>query len=312
MIPFVRQALCAVLCIGIAQPSVALANFEPEEDLPPPDTLSDDEKLEWAKKLYKQAKEYHDNQDFYNSVIKYEQAYSYAPDKHIFAYNLGIDAWELKDCARVKQYLQLFVIKDEDNPELVSDAKEILKKADNNPECVTGQGDESPAEPGVTKASGPATDSEEVVLEKRERPGESVDSGEKKKGPSGMLIGGAVLTVLGVGAIGGGIGTFVIARGKANTLVSDADPGPTGFSPNVYNSDTRANEDSLGTLNIVTPVLIGVGSALLATGVALIVVDSINKKKGKGHYASAKKVELTGLGAAPTRGGATASLSLRF
>ena len=68
---------------------------------------------------------------------------------------------------------------------------------------------------------------------------------------------------------------------------------------------------------LLSSLTVTAASTVVATPVAQhapqhLVVDSINKKKGKGHYASAKKVELTGLGAAPTRGGATASLSLRF
>ncbi len=309
-----RGALSLALCAGLAtQSSVANAAFQDDEELPDPSTLSDDEKLEWAKKLYLQAKEFHDTEDYYNSVIKYEQAYSYAPDKHIFAYNLGVDAWELKDCARVKQYLQLFLIKDEDNEDLQADAREILKKADNNPECITGgpgEADPGPADPTPT-ASGPATDDEELNLTAK---GDDTDTSEtEKKGPSGLLIGGAILTVLGAGALGGGIGTTVIGSSTANELKTLSTPGETGFINQEYDNSVVNMENKLNTMNTVSPILIAAGGALLAGGIALIVVDVINKKKGKGHYADKDgKVQLTGLGLAPSRGGASASLSLRF
>ena len=308
-----RGALSLVLCAGLAtQSSVASAAFQ-DEELPDPSTLSDEEKLEWAKKLYLQAKEFHDNEDYYNSVIKYEQAYSYAPDKHVFAYNLGVDAWELKDCARVKQYLQLFLIKDEDNEELQADARDILKQADNNPECITGgpgEADPGPADP-TPASSGPATDDEEPILTKKDDGSTTTDT--DKKGPSGLLIGGAILTVLGAGALGGGIGTTVIGSSTANELKTLSTPGDTGFVNQEYDNSVIDMENKLGTMNTVSPILIGAGGALLAGGIALIVVDVMNKKKGKGHYANkSSKVQLSGVGLAPSQGGASASLSLRF
>ena len=311
---FLRGALSVVLCAGLAtQSSVALANFE-DEELPDPSTLSDEEKLEWAKKLYIQAKEFHDNEDYYNSVIKYEQAYSYAPDKHVFAYNLGVDAWELKDCARVKQYLQLFLIKDEDNEDLQADAREILKKADNNPECITGGPGEPDPGPGGgdpdpgTKAA--PVDTDEPVLTAKNDDSSATDS--DKKGPSGLLIGGAVLAVLGAGALGGGVGTTIVGKGAADELGTLSTPGSTGFVNQGYDQSIVDMENKLSTMNTVSPILIGVGGALLAGGIAMIVVDVMNKKKGKGHYANNQKVQLSGLGLAPSQGGASASLSLRF
>jgi len=307
-----RGTLSTVLCVGLATQSSLASAYVQDEELPDPSTLSDDEKLEWAKKLYIQAKEHHDQEDYYNSVIKYERAYSYAPDKHIFAYNLGIDAWELKDCARVKQYLQLFLIKDEDNEDLQDEARATLKKAENNPECITGgPGQETAPATGPT-TTGPAADDEEVVLEKKGNTSSSAATEDKKKGPSGLLIGGAVLTVLGAGALGGGIGTMVVGKGTASDLDTLSTPGETGFVTQKYNGDVKGKESTLSTMNTVTPILLIAGGALLAGGVAMIVIDVMNKKKGKGHYAANSGPTLTGLGVAPMQGGAAASLSMRF
>ena len=56
---FLRGALSAILCVGLAtQSSIAYASFQ-DEALPAPDSLSDEEKLELAKKLYLEAKGFH-------------------------------------------------------------------------------------------------------------------------------------------------------------------------------------------------------------------------------------------------------------
>ena len=123
------------------------------------------------------------------------------------------------------------------------------------------------------------------------------------------------LAVLGVGAVGGGIGTLAAAKNKASGIEDAAAPGsliPT-FPQGQYTSDVDDDFNSLKTLNLVTPILIAAGGALLVGGIAMIAVDRTNKKKGKGFYAGKKRLEVTGLGAAPLPGGGAAgSFALRF
>ncbi len=311
---FRRGLIAAIVCLGVASPSqVAFASFQDaEEELPDPQSLSDDEKIEWAKKLYLQAKEFHDNEDFYNSVIKYEQAYSYAPDKHIFAYNLGVDAWELKDCARVKQYLQLFLIKDEEHEDLQEDARAILTQAEGNSECITGGPGEVHVDPVPPDQEPPPEDTENPF--DLENPPDGGEPEGEKKGPSGMLVGGVVLAVLGAGALGGGAATLVIGKGAADELRSLSTLGDTGFVQQEYDQTVIDLENKLNTTNLATPILLSAGGVLLAGGVALIVVDRLNKNNKRGHYAAdpKPKAKVTAFGVAPTRGGAAASLSLRF
>ena len=134
-----RSSLSLALCTSLVASSVAQAAPPPPPPPPPsgsatatadqppdPNAVSAEERLKWAKKLFTEARAAHDAEDFFNSVIKFEQAYSFAPDKHIFAFNIGQDAWELRDCARVKQYLELFIIKETANQELLKTAREIL------------------------------------------------------------------------------------------------------------------------------------------------------------------------------------------
>jgi len=320
-----RTALSLALCGSLAHPSVALGAMvasdgcegaiQPDE-LPDVAGLSDDEKLEWAKKLYIEAKGFHDGGNYYCSVIKYEQAYTYAPDKHLFAYNLGVDAWELKDCARVKHYMQLFMVNDTDNDDLRKDAKRILDEAESNPECVTqggGGGGSSSSGGAESEGSGaPIEDTEAAPgLDRPEENNGSSDTGAKKKKASGLMIGGVLLSVLGLGAAGGGVALTLAGKKKNDTLTDAASTSnPTGFPQGFYDKELADEAKSFGTIG---PVLMGAGGALLVGGVVMIVLDLGNKKKGKGAYAKRDGFHLAGMGATPLRtGGGTASMTFRF
>lgn len=321
-----RTALSLALCTSLAASSVAQAapppppppppsgSATPVADQPPdPNSVSAEERLNWAKKLFKEASAAHAAEDFFNSVIKFEQAYSFAPDKHIFAFNIGQDAWELKDCARVKQYLELFLIKETAKEDLRKQAQELLAKAENNKECVTGG--PAAATPTTKQPTGPAEDSEDPLLEKKGRGGDDseTDEGPKKRGASGLLIGGVVLAVLGVGAAGGGIGTMLAAKGKAASIEDTAAKGPTNFAQGQYDSGVSGDFKSLKTMNLVTPILLAAGGAMLVGGIVMIVIDRGNKKKGKGFYARGSGVQFAGMGAAPLPGGGAAgSFALHF
>ena len=332
-----RTSLSLVLCASLtATPLVPMASAGPPPPPPPPSgssstssdqppdpaAVSAEERLKWAKKLFTEARAAHDAEDYYNSVIKFEQAYNFAPDKHIFAFNIGQDSWELKDCVRVKQYLELFLIKETANEELRKKAQELLAKADNNKDCVTG----GPAPVASTGGGGgggggsarPAEDTEDPLLEKRNRDDGS-DEGPKKRGASGLLIGGVVLTVLGLGAAGGGIGTMLAAKNKKGSIEDAADAdGVTTFPQGTYNGGVEGDIKSLKTLNTVTPLLLGIGGAMFVGGIVMIVIDRGNKKKGKGFYAHKRGmpghgVELTGVSVTPLPGGGAAgSFALRF
>ncbi len=313
-----RGLMTAIVCVGLATPSTIAFARTQGDALPDPGSLSDEEKLEWAKKLYLEAKEFHDNEDYYNSVIKYEQAYSYAPDKHIFAYNLGVDAWELRDCARVKQYLMVFLVKDDDNLDLQKEARAILREAEGNSECITGgpaaapeEAPEEPAEEQPEETPEEAEPEEENPLELGAPPPDTTTE-PAGKGTSRVLIGGAVLTAVGAGALVGGIATSVVGARTARELYDLSRPGETGFSQQPYNQAVIDLERKLTTMNVVSPILITLGSAMLAGGVALLVIDSKNRKNQRGHYALGRSPRVSAFGVAPTRGGAAASLSLRF
>jgi hypothetical protein len=325
-----RASIAPLLCVSLALPNIALAapppppkpgaTAQPEpqpqpEQLPDPSTMSADDKLNLAKRLYKEAKGFHDAGDYYNSVIKYEQAYTYAPDKHLFAYNLGVDAWELKDCARVKHYLQTFLLNDDSNDDLRKDAKRILQEAESNPECITQANAAAGGGGGGGGTSTTVEDNEEAPgLDRGNDGGGGEGNGDSKpkKKVSGLLVGGAIMAVLGVGAAGGGAAVLVIGSGKKKELDALSEPGSTTFPTGDYR-EARDLEASLKSLGLVGPVLLGVGGAMLVGGIALIAMDRGNKKKGKGAYANAGAPRLTGVGASPLPGGGgAAALTLSF
>lgn len=310
-----RASLSLALGACMAWPTISLAASPPPSPSPPdeqppdPGTVSPEERIVWAKKLFKAATEAHERGDFSRSIVKFEQAYSFAPDRHIFAYNIGQDAWELRDCARVKQYLQHFLTNETQKKDLRERAQEILARAENNPECVTGASAPTPTVTPTTTPPRAGSDEENPLAQTQQ-----VEAEPTKRRTSGLFLGGVALTVLGVGAIGGGVGTLAAAIGKVNAIEDAMAPGEviTTFPQGYYNDDVARDFHSLKTLNLVTPILLAAGGAMLVSGAVMLAVDRRNKTRDRRLHAG-KKLVLTGLGGSPLPGGgAAASLSLRF
>lgn len=104
---------------------------------PDPNSLSPESRLAWAKMLFKRGNAAHERGDFSSSTMLFEQAFAYAPESYLFAFNIGQDAWELRDCARVKRYLNQFLRAEKASAELRQKAEALLRQAEGNPECVT-------------------------------------------------------------------------------------------------------------------------------------------------------------------------------
>ena len=90
----------------------------PDEDLeaanaPPPKSaepqLSEEERLEQAKGLYREAEAKAAEEDWVGALPLYEQAYQLVPGKHGFALKVGLAAEKAGDCAKATTYLQHFV-----------------------------------------------------------------------------------------------------------------------------------------------------------------------------------------------------------
>jgi len=106
---------------------------------------------------------------------------------------------------------------------------------------------------------------------------------------------------------------MLAAKGKAGSIEDTAAKGSTNFAQGQFDSGTAGDFKSLKTMNLMTPLLLSVGGALVVGGIVMIVIDRGNKKKGKGFYARRSGVELAGMGAAPLPGGGAAgSFALHF
>jgi len=71
--------------------------------------LSEEERLEQAKDLYKQAEGKAAEEDWAGALPLYEQAYQLVPGKHGFALKVGLAAEKAGDCKKATTYLEHFV-----------------------------------------------------------------------------------------------------------------------------------------------------------------------------------------------------------
>src|SRR5690606_3491661 len=146
----------------------------------------------------------------------------------------------------------------------------------------------------------------------------ATENGPKKKA-SGLMVGGAVLLVLGAGGIGAGAAGVAMASGAGNKLDDLSSPNtPTGYPTGDYNCRVGECppdlEGRLQTGKVFGYVVFVAGGALLVTGDALIALHAIKKKKsGGGASATAPaSVQLTAAGPMLVPGGGGAIAGIRF
>lgn len=83
---------------------------EPAQASPDPAPgLSEEEKTEKAKDLYKEAEGKAKAGDWAGALPLYEEAYQLVPAKHGFALKVGVAAEKTGDCAKAIQYYEHFV-----------------------------------------------------------------------------------------------------------------------------------------------------------------------------------------------------------
>jgi len=312
------------LVLSLSVPGVAFAQVppppkkpaktEPEPAAREPE-LSEDEKEEKAKNLYLTAEGLAADGNWADAVPLYEQAYYLVPGKHGFAHKVGIATWKVDNCDKAKEYLTHFVTyaEGEKYAEKVAEAQAILVQIEER-QCATAREPEPIAEP--TADENPLDDN---PLDDKTK-GDTAKSKEKK----GLLVGGAVLMVLGLGGIGAGAAGVSMASGAGSTLDGlSSSNTPTGYPNGDYacrgggdcppDLESRLETGKLiGTLGFVA------GGALLVTGVALIAVHMAKKKKGGGanarlHNLNQGAVQLTGAGPMLLPGGGGGAMAgIRF
>jgi hypothetical protein len=278
--------------------------------------MSEEEKMEEAKKMYMQAEEHAGNGDMTSAAPLYEQAYYLVPGKHGFAYKVGIASYGStpRDCVKADEYLRHYIKYGDaaKHPDWMDEAKRILGEiavsgcaasaAAPTPAPVT-----EPAEPeGPVGGDEPTFTSRE---DERNAAAEEERRDRDSDGTPGTIKGGAALAAIGVAGLGVGIAGMVMANKTAGTLAdlssSSISNTSTGFPTGDYDCRVPGQEcaeeleTKLKRRNMMAMGgLIG-GGVLLAAGGALIALGIIKKNKQK----SAMIVPAIG----PRTAGATAS-----
>jgi hypothetical protein len=309
------------LILSLSLPGVALAQVPPPPKGPaqpkpapepePERELTEAEKEEKAKKLYIEAEGLAAEDRWAEAVPLYEQAYYLVPGKHGFAHKVGIATWKINNCDKTKEYLTHFVTYADPGKfgEKIAEAQAILDEIEER-QCASAAAE---PEPKV------GTDNENPIED--EDPLNDKDGGkkpEKGKKNNGLLIGGAVMLVLGAGGIGAGAAGVAMASSAGSQLDDLSSSNTmTGYPIGDYSCRTGECppdiESKLATGKLIGTIGFAAGGALLVTGVALIAVHAVKKKKsGAGASASASNVQLTSAGPMLIPGGGGAMAGIRF
>lgn len=315
-----------------------------------PVAMTQEERRETARLLYEEGDTLLHEGEATQALAKFEEAYHhYAPDLHVFNFNIGTAAFDAGRCELARSSLQRFLdIVDEHDKR--GEAQKLVLALDRG-ECVqaepeAGTGLEGggavvppPGGDGTLGGGGaaPYEGSKATADDNYDRPelgskaeerrkAAAIEIDKKKEGkPSGMLVGGAVLTAVGGAAIVGGAVSLGLANRKANRLADLASPGATGFPDGNYSDDEVFDLDRNGlpANNIATIALFAGGGVMTAVGVTLIALDFRKRKRGRSadekpaeegdrEASSRRRVRLVGVGLGPTRTGAAASATVAF
>lgn len=320
------------LAVSLLLPNLALAQVPPPPSgsapaaqpapapapaaAPAPAELTEDQKLERAKGLYMEAEGAFEAGDYVTATQKYEEAYYLVPGKHGFAFKVGVAAWNAGDCVKADEYLRHFTTyaEGEKHAEKLEEAKKIMGEI-----AIQGCAQQAAPAPEPAPVTSDPTDSgdDAPMLTSRSSEREAAaaksreDAAKNRKG--GLFIGGVVLLSVGAAAAAGGVTTLIIAKNNADALAdASSNATATGFPTGDYStSEIYQKDQRLGTLNILSPILLGVGGAAIAGGVVMIILDK-KKRGGGGQNAKAKGAELTAVGPTVLPGGGGAAASFKF
>jgi hypothetical protein len=331
----VSVAILLTLSLSAVVPGQAFAQVPPPPSdpaadntraQPQPQELTEAEKEEKAKSLYVQAEGLAAQDRWTEAVPLYEDAYYLVPGKHGFAHKVGVAAWRAGDCNKANEYLKHFLTYAD--PEKLADkfdeAKQILGEisvsgcATEDTSTTTTATKAEPTDVEVAPGLGESTTEIRQTEAKKARD-------TKKDEKRGLLIGGAVLTGVGVVGVSLGIAGLAIANSSANTLRSlSSNATITGFPVGDYScrnvgpSECPADlERRMRTGNALGYVGLGVGGAALAGGVAMLAIYMVSRKRSGGLEQAAKSndagVQLSGLGPMLVPGGGGgAMVEVRF
>ena len=144
---FASAALAALLVAGSTLPATAAPKKKKgggeEKDLAA-------QQLDYAKQLYGEGLSAMEAKDYSTAVVKFKEAYRYAPDKHLFTYNIASAAELSGNCQEARTYYQMFVDLVPEHQEKAA-AEKSLKRL--NEDC----------------ASDPETVEKVTIVDKKER-----------------------------------------------------------------------------------------------------------------------------------------------
>lgn len=315
-----HRSLALALCASLAAVPLPASAQQPD-----PASMSDEEKLELAKKLYAEAEAALNDDKPAEALAKFEQAYNdYAPELHLFNVNIGIAAEAVGDCIKAKKAFERFLDL-VDKHKARKEAQARLLQIERS-KCVEEQEErerlaaEEAAAALQVEASEEGDNYDAPVLEANPLSEEPEDE-EPTRNVRAKFLAGVVLTSVGGAALIGAGVSLGIANSRARELADLSSPGnTTGFSEAVYSDEEVAqlHQRGLPAANGASMGLFIGGGVLAATGITLIVLDRVGKGneqeavEGDGETARRRGPRLTGLGPTIMRGGGGAAATLRF
>lgn len=85
-----------------------------------------EEQLNYSKQLFAEGEKAMKQKDFATALLKYQEAYRYAPHLHLFTYNIAVAAEAAGDCKSAHYYFGLFLSRVPEHPE----RKRVTKKVE--------------------------------------------------------------------------------------------------------------------------------------------------------------------------------------
>ena len=252
-----------------------------------------EQQIDYAKELYQQGEEALGKRDYKTAVAKFEEAYRYAPDLHVFNFNIANAAFAGGNCAKAKTYFQRFLDTVPDHPERTSAQEKLLEiersgcaVEDATPGPAVSEEDPLAAQ-AAAEAQEEADEDAEAEPKKPKKPKKESKYRFNKLMKIGLGVGGGGLLL---GAAGGVLG--LIAWNNARKLAeASGEDGPLGFSPNEYDDATYKMDVNRQRMGLTSYILMPVGVAALGTGLALYF---IGLKKCKAQFKAGAPVGPTG------------------
>ena len=348
---FLRLSLSLSLSVALPVLSLAHTNATSVAAQDSDTQLSESEKTETAKRLFLEAESHAEVGEWSLAATKYEAAYRLVPEKHGFAYKIGIAAWKAENCDKAYEYLTHLVTFGGEDPKLadkIAEARSVLEEIKdsscasnaNKNDSTTSSANTESNDGGHDSESGPLNsdaapvpdriDSAEqaVDLDDVENPlglsrrdmrskaaNEMLDSERAKH--KGMLIAGITLSSTGALAIGGGLISYFLAKKTGDELAELSSLNTvTNFPQGDFSCRNKSEPcpyQLAGNLDIYNLITpIAYGVGGGLVAVGFILIGAQQAKVRKNRNAKKASLRLRGLSPVWMRSGLGASASIGF